>query len=53
MEMTDCKWCGAETINTGTKECDGCWELSHRIENDLELAKKMIAHFNQSMNQGD
>jgi len=53
MEVTDCKWCGAETVNTGTKECDRCWELRHRIENDLELAKKMIEHFNQSMNQGD
>jgi hypothetical protein len=27
----------------GTKECDGCWELRHRIEADPERAKRMLA----------
>ena len=53
MKMTNCKWCGTETINTGTKECDRCWELRHRIEYDLELAKKMIAQFSKEINQKD
>ena len=51
MEMTNCKWCGTETENTGTKECDRCWELRHRIEYDFELAKKMMVQLNQAINQ--
>lgn len=37
-----CKWCGKETTSIGTKMCDSCWELETRINNDLELAKKII-----------
>ena len=37
-----CKWCECETSFTSTKECNRCWELHHRIEIDLELAKRMI-----------
>jgi len=41
-EQIPCKWCGTKTSMLGTKECDGCWELRHRIENDIDMAKKMI-----------
>lgn len=51
MEKTDCKWCGEDTPMLGTKECDRCWELRHRIENDMELAKKMMAQLNQTINK--
>lgn len=51
MEKTDCKWCGNETINTGTEECDRCWELRYRIKDDMELAKRMITHFEKAMSQ--
>ncbi len=51
MEMTNCKWCGGKTVNIGTKECDRCWELRHRIEYDMELAKRMMAHLDQTINK--
>ena len=38
-----CMWCNAKTSMSGADECDGCWELRHRIEMDIELAKRMIA----------
>jgi len=53
MEVTDCKWCGVETTCTGTKECNRCWELRHRIEFDMELAKMMMAHLEKEINQKD
>ncbi len=37
-----CSWCGVETQNEQTKECNSCWELRHRIEADFLLAKKML-----------
>lgn len=37
-----CKWCGKPTPMLGTRMCDRCWELEHRIVMDIELAKKMI-----------
>lgn len=40
-KLVDCKWCGNLTVNKGTKECDRCWELRHRIEMDPELANKI------------
>ena len=51
MKVTNCKWCGGKTVNTGTKECDRCWELRHRIENNMELAKMMMAQLNQTINK--
>jgi len=42
IERTKCKWCGIDTTNIGTNECDGCWELRHRIEMYPDLAKKMM-----------
>ena len=44
-EVCNCKWCGQETDFTGTKECNRCWELSHRIETDIELADTMLKYF--------
>jgi len=37
--------CGQKTNFTGTKECNRCWELRHRIETDVELAEKILNHF--------
>ena len=53
MKVTICKWCGGKTVNTGTKECDRCWELRHRIEYDMELAKKMMVHLDQTINKAE
>ena len=52
MEKIYCKWCGVETY-TLNEECDGCWELRHRIEHNMELAKKMMAHLNQTTNKAE
>ena len=43
METTNCKWCGGITMMTATEECDLCWELRHRIEQNVGLAKRMLA----------
>jgi hypothetical protein len=37
-----CKWCGKDTSYLGTKECDNCWEMRHRIDSSPELAEKML-----------
>jgi len=42
IETVSCKWCGIDTTMLGTEECNGCWELRHRIESNTPLAKKMI-----------
>lgn len=42
IETCKCKWCGIETTNTEDQQCDGCWELFHRIEWQPERAKQMI-----------
>ena len=39
---TKCKYCNKETEYQGTNLCDGCWELKHRIEYDIDLAKQII-----------
>ena len=44
-EICNCKWCGQKTDFTGTKECNRCWELRHRIESDMDLAETMLNHF--------
>jgi hypothetical protein len=41
-ETCKCKWCGVDTTSLGTKECDNCWEMRHRIDNYPELAEKML-----------
>lgn len=36
-EHAHCGLCGCATTNTGTKRCDGCWELERRTgEHQLE-----------------
>jgi len=40
-----CKWCSEPTKFTGTAMCNNCWEMSHRIMFNLDLAKKMIAFY--------
>jgi len=47
-EVCDCKWCGRKTDFTGTRQCNRCWELSHRIEADMKLAEKMLQAFKAS-----
>ncbi len=44
-EICNCKWCGQKTDFTGTKECNRCWELRHRIETDMKLAEEILNHF--------
>lgn len=42
LKTVKCKWCGIDTTMLETKECDGCWELRHRIEYFPEMAKRML-----------
>jgi len=35
-----CKWCDTEI--TEGNECDNCWEMRHRMENDIALAEKIL-----------
>lgn len=37
-----CKWCHAPTWHTGTGCCDGCWELSSRIQGNPALAARIL-----------
>lgn len=47
-EVCECQWCGQETYFIGTRACNRCWELSHRIEMDIKLAEKMLQTFKQA-----
>jgi hypothetical protein len=31
-ELVACETCGRPTDKTGTKRCDGCWEVEHRLD---------------------
>jgi hypothetical protein len=31
MEMCPCETCGQPTPMLGTKRCNGCWEVEHRL----------------------
>lgn len=42
IEIVKCKHCGRATTMTGTKMCDGCWELDHRIKGQPDLAAKIL-----------
>lgn len=42
-ETVPCGLCGKPTRMTGTKRCDGCWELESRIQGDPVLAAKILA----------
>lgn len=37
-----CRWCGDDTSNTGTKECDVHWELNWRIRAEPAMAERML-----------
>ncbi len=37
-----CKWCGEPTVKKGARECDRCWELRWRIEDDTVLARDIL-----------
>ena len=42
-EVITCKLCNKnKTTMLGTKLCDGCWELEHRIKMDPQLAIKVL-----------
>lgn len=42
-ETVPCGICGKQTKSTGSKRCDRCWELEHRIQADPEIARKILA----------
>ena len=42
-ETTPCRWCGISTSNLQTEECDSCWELNSRINENPELTKRILA----------
>jgi hypothetical protein len=35
MPWVPCETCGDPTHSTGTKRCDGCWEVEHRLRDYL------------------
>jgi len=42
--IVPCGICGKPTLMTGTKRCDGCWEIEHRIKSAAgrEVAFKVL-----------
>ncbi len=40
VECRLCESCWTESV--GTKLCDPCWELQHRIRHDPESARKVL-----------
>ena len=40
--MKRCIWCGREIKFFVGDECDRCWELHRRIEENLPLAERML-----------
>lgn len=36
VETCACEVCGASTFMTGTKRCDRCWEVEHRLADYLK-----------------
>ena len=47
-KVCDCQWCGRKTDFPGASQCNRCWDLSRRIEWDMELAEKMLQTFKAS-----
>lgn len=41
--MVPCRLCGVPTAMTGTKLCDGCWELETRIRREPEIARRVLS----------
>jgi hypothetical protein len=46
-EYSSCQLCETPTRNTGTKLCDSCWELDHRVRAFPEIARKILATINK------
>ena len=46
-ETVPCEPCGTPTPMTGTKRCNGCWELERRICMDPELARKILQDYDK------
>lgn len=50
-EETLCKWCNKPTQMPGDKECDGCWEVTSRIESFLtsrearDMVRKILEEY--------
>ena len=42
LKVVPCKYCGKPTISLGTKLCDKCWELDHRIIADPEIVTAIL-----------
>jgi hypothetical protein len=42
-ETCPCGLCGKPTRMTGTKRCDGCWELEMRVNANPVLARRILA----------
>lgn len=42
-----CELCGKPTIMLSTQRCDGCWELERRVQNDPDIALRVLAKMNQ------
>lgn len=40
--MVPCRWCSTPTKMLGTRMCDGCWELWHRVQSDTDLTARML-----------
>lgn len=51
-DRTDCKWCGELTSNTGTQECDRCWELRSRIERNSDIAREILDSMDMEEDKG-
>jgi hypothetical protein len=41
-ELTECRLCKGLTSMLGTKLCDNCYELEHRIRGNPDLARKIL-----------
>ena len=41
-ELTECRLCDRLTSMLGTKLCDACYELEHRIHGNPDLARKIL-----------
>jgi hypothetical protein len=39
-----CIFCGVPSTFTGTKRCNNCWELEHRMRGNVALSLKILKH---------
>lgn len=53
MSTIPCKLCGRLTPMLGTRLCNPCWELKHRVLANPELAKKIIAEADKGNNSAE